>query len=73
MDTDHRPHRGGWGPKHNGDLRRGVDSLTKGKDPDTRQALTVGVQERPLSVGFAPTQGGAAYPGTLTRAWPKPG
>lgn len=44
-----------------GELRRAVDSLTKGKSkgtgtgPDTGQALTVVVQERLLSVVFAPT------------------
>ncbi|WP_405968492.1 hypothetical protein OG613_41105 [Streptomyces sp. NBC_00015] len=38
-----------------GELRRGVDALTKGKDTDARQALTVVVQERLLSVVFAPT------------------
>ncbi|KPI20393.1 hypothetical protein OK074_1222 [Actinobacteria bacterium OK074] len=36
-----------------GELRRAVDSLTKGKD--ARPALTVVVQERLLSVVFAPT------------------
>ncbi|WP_405924113.1 hypothetical protein [Streptomyces sp. NBC_00035] len=36
-----------------GELRRAIDSLTQGKD--SRQALTVVVQERLLSVVFAPT------------------
>lgn len=36
-----------------GELRRAIDSLTKGKD--THPALTVVVQERLLSVVFAPT------------------
>lgn len=38
---------------HKGELRRAIASLTKGKD--THQALTVVVQERLLSVVFAPT------------------
>lgn len=38
-----------------GELRRAVDSLIKGKDESERQALTVVVQERLLSVVFAPT------------------
>lgn len=38
-----------------GELRRAVDSLIKGKDESERQALTVVLQERLLSVVFAPT------------------
>jgi hypothetical protein len=38
-----------------GELRRAVDSLTKSKDKDTGKALTVVVQQRLLSVVFAPT------------------
>jgi len=38
-----------------GELRRAVDSLTRGKGKDTGRALTVVVQERLLSVVFAPT------------------
>ncbi|MFF2520791.1 hypothetical protein [Streptomyces liangshanensis] len=37
-----------------GELCRAVDSLTKGKEADARQALTVSVQERLLTVVFAP-------------------
>ncbi|MEW2175040.1 hypothetical protein AB0890_01655 [Streptomyces sp. NPDC005406] len=36
------------------DLRRAFDSLTEGKDREERQALTVVVQERVLSVVYAP-------------------
>lgn len=48
-----------------GELRRAVDSLTKGKD--TAQALTVVVQERLLSVVFAPTGSQAPHfdPGSV--------
>jgi hypothetical protein len=38
-----------------GELRRAVDSLTKGKSKDKRQALVVLVQERLLTVVFSPS------------------
>lgn len=47
-----------------GELRRAVDSLTKGKGKNTGQALTVVVQERLLSVVFTPP---ARRPRTSTR------
>ncbi|MFJ2645350.1 hypothetical protein ACIO1C_01220 [Streptomyces sp. NPDC087420] len=37
-----------------GELCRAVDVLTKGKEKDARQALTVSIQEQLLSVVFAP-------------------
>lgn len=50
-----------------GELRRAVDSLTKGKGKNTGQALTVVVQERLLSVVFAPTGSQAPHfdPGSV--------
>ncbi|WP_405855497.1 hypothetical protein OG407_05420 [Streptomyces sp. NBC_01515] len=50
-----------------GELRRAVDSLTKGKNKNTGQALTVVVQERLLSVVFAPTGSQAPHfaPGSV--------
>ncbi|WP_446041254.1 hypothetical protein [Streptomyces sp. SID1121] len=38
-----------------GELCRAVDVLTKGKQKDARQALTVSIQEQLMSVVFAPT------------------
>ncbi|MEV6046721.1 hypothetical protein [Streptomyces xanthochromogenes] len=49
-----------------GELERAVGSLTRGED--SRQALTVVVQERLLSVVFAPT--GAQVPGLDLKALP---